>query len=181
MANEINRIPTVVNNYAVYLGNSRLMGVGEVTLPSMSPVTAEQDIPGGGKVELPVLGQYESMKLGLSFRTVERACAHLMRPIAMDIVCRSSQQVYDGAGGMISTEAVVIYARVMGGGPELGTLKVGEGMDGKIELEVLRIRAVKGGEELYEIDKMNGICRILGVDYSAQIRADLGLGGTVIA
>jgi hypothetical protein len=176
LGNELNRVPTTLIDYAAYLGNSRLMGTGEVTLPSISAITSDVSGAGiGGKVEMPVMGHFDSMTLGISFRTVELAAAELMIPEAKDIVLRASQQIYDGAGGSIKSEGVVVYARVMPKSNELGALKPGDPIDGKVELEVLRIRVVKAGVELYEIDKLNGIYKVLGFDYTASVRADLGV------
>jgi len=176
MANELNRIPAVLVDYAVYLGNSRLIGTGEVTLPSINAVTADLEGAGiGGKVELPVLGKFDSMTTSIAFRTLELAMSELMTPVAKDITVRASQQVYDGAGGNLSTEGLVVQMRVMPKATDHGSMKSGEAMDGKVELEVLRLRVSVGGRELYEIDKLNCIYRVNGVDYSASIRADLGI------
>lgn len=176
MGNEINRIPTVLIDYAVYLGNSRLIGTGEVTLPSIAAQTTEVSGAGiGGNLEIPVLGHFDSMVVGIAFRTQEIDAAELMRPVSHDLVFRASQQVYDGAGGNIKTEPVVVYARCMPKSQDLGKLKAGEAIDGKVELEVSRLRVVKDGRELMEIDKLNGIYRVLGTDYSASVRSDLGL------
>ncbi|MHB0998213.1 MAG: phage major tail tube protein [Armatimonadota bacterium] len=174
--NQKNRVPVVLNDYAIYLGNSRLIGTGEVTLPALSAITSEVSGAGiGGTVEMPVLGKFESMTVGINFRTVETAAADLMKPIAQDLVIRASQQVYDGVGGSISTEGLVVYCKCINKNHELGSFNPGNPVDGSIEMEVLRIRIVKAGEELVEIDKLNGIYKVRGVDYSAGIRADLGI------
>lgn len=176
MANEINRIPTVLVDHAIYLGNSRLIGTGEITLPSISPQTAAVEGAGiGGSLEVPVLGHFDSMSLEIAFRTVELDAAELMKPVAHDLVIRGSQQSYDGAGGTLKTEPVVVYVRGMLKGNDQGKFKAGESVDGKVELEVLRIKMVKAGRELYEIDKLNGIYTVLGTDYTASVRSDLGI------
>lgn len=173
---DINRIPTVLIDHAVYLGNSRMIGAGEVTLPSISAITTEVEGAGiGGKLEVPVLGHFDSFQVSIAFRTVELDAAELMRPIAHDLVFRGSQQMYDGAGGNITTEAISVFVKTMPKSIDIGKLKAGESMDSKVEFEVSRIRMVKAGLELYEIDKLNGIYRVLGTDYSASIRADLGI------
>jgi P2 family phage contractile tail tube protein len=174
--NQKNRVPAVLNDYAVYLGNNRLVGTGEITLPNISPITAEVSGAGiGGTLELPVVGHYESMTIQISWRTMETDAFRLMAPIAQDIVLRASQQVYDGAGGTMDSERIVVFARVTPKPNDLGRFNPGEGMDGTTELEVLRLRIIKGVIELCDIDKLNGICRILGYDYSRQIREDLGI------
>lgn len=176
MANEKNRVPATLIDYAVYRGNSRLIGTGDITLPSIKSQTSEISGAGiGGAVELPVLGHFDSMTVQITFRTMETSAAELMVPAAQDLVFRASQQIYDGAGGQLNTEGIVVYCRAIAKGNELGSLKPGEAMDGNVELEVLRLRVVKGGVEQYEIDKLNGIYRVLGVDYSAGVRADLGI------
>lgn len=176
MANEINRIPSVLIDYAVYLENSRLIGTGEITLPTLTAQTSEVSGAGiGGTLEIPVLAHFDSMTLGINFRTVEMDAALLMQPIAHKLLFRAAQQAFDGAGGQLFSESVLVYVTGVTKSHELGTLKVGEPVDAKVELEVTRIRIVKEGNELLEVDKLNGIYRVLGVDFGYEVRAELGI------
>ena len=174
----LNKIPATLIDYAVYLGGNRLIGVGEVTLPSITAQTADVQGAGiSGKVEMPVIGHFDAMTLKINFRTIETDAARLMAPGAHDLTLRAAQQVYEGALGSMKVEPLTIQARCVTKANELGKLMGGESPDGSVELEVLRLRVVKGGIELLEIDKLNNIFRVMGVDYSATVRAALGIDG----
>lgn len=174
--NQINRVPAVLNDYAIYLDNNRLVGTGEITLPNIGAITAEITGAGiGGTLELPVIGHTESMTMQIAWRTIETDAYRLLAPQVHDIVCRASQQVFDGAGGKMENERITLFARCMPKQFEQGKFKPGETIDSNTEMEVLRIRMVNGMIELCDIDKLNGIYKIMGTDYSKQIRDNLGV------
>lgn len=57
----------------------------------------------------------------------------------------------------------------------LGKVSVGKATDSKKEFAVDYLKVEYDGEEVLEIDKLNMICKIKGVDYLADLRAAMGM------
>ena len=62
--------PTVINNFNVYAGSDRLIGVtDEVKLPDMNAITSSVSGAGiAGTIDIPVVGAYENMDMEIPFR-----------------------------------------------------------------------------------------------------------------
>lgn len=180
MANPLGRIPATLIDYNVYRNNNRLVGVGEVTLPTLTAQTADVQGAGiAGKVELPVLGHFDSMTVKINFRTVEQDATSLLAPVVHDLTFRAAQQTYNGSAGALGVESLIVQIRGMAKVVELGKLMGGESPDGSVEIEATYLMVKKGGKKLVEIDKLNGIFRVNGLDYSSVTRAIIGTGGGV--
>lgn len=172
----INKIPSVLVDYAIYEDNTRLIGTGDITLPNIQSTTTEITGAGiGGAIEIPVKGKYQSMTIQIAFRTIESWASNLMTPETHNLTLRGAQQVYDGAGGRINTEPVTVFLSAFPKNLDLGKFTPGESTGTTAEMEVLRIKIVQNSRELLEIDKLNSILRIGGRDYSSSVRADLGV------
>ncbi len=175
MAGERQRVPVSIINFNVYYGNSRLIGVGdEATLPSCSQMSSEVSGAGvGGTIDMPVVGHFDSMTCSIKFRSVERDAELLQQRGRHDLVFRGAQQVFDGAGGQVNVEGFVAFVGVISKGTELGTLKVGAPIDRSKEFEVVYYRELLNGEELLEIDKLNMVYRVRGVDQLSDVRRNI--------
>ncbi|USG67448.1 phage major tail tube protein [Brevibacillus ruminantium] len=173
----VNTVPERLINFRVYVdGSNDLKGVADIQLPSFESMTETVSGAGiAGEYESPTIGHFQSMKLTLNWRTVTKDMISLLRQKAQRFDCRGAFQVYDAASGQYKTQAV----RVVVQGPptkvEPGKLEANGSTDGVTEIEVLYLKLDIDGKNQVEIDKLNYITVIDGVDYLADVRQALGL------
>jgi P2 family phage contractile tail tube protein len=169
-------IPEVLSNFRVYAEAADMLGIADVELPTLEAMTA--DVMGAGvagKIETPIVGHYDSMQVGLTWRTVTQNVYTLAAPIAHQLDLRGSIQVYDPASGEHDNVPCKVVVKSMPKSTELGKLEVGEQMDTKTEFEIFYIKITHGEDEVLEIDKLNFICKIGDTDYLEKVRTNLGL------
>lgn len=172
-------IPEKVVNFNVYSENEKLVGVsGEVTMPSFESMTETIGGAGiAGEYESPTPGHFSSMSIDIPFRTVTDRSFSLFEPRGQTIYLRASQQSYDVASGMMNHRGLKITLKTMPKNLALGTLGVSKMTETTNTLEILYIKIEeidKGNvKELLEIDKINFIYKINGIDYMADIRSQI--------
>ncbi|WP_320920782.1 phage major tail tube protein [Eisenbergiella porci] len=166
--------PEVINNYNVYDDGDKMQGVsGEVTLPTLSAITTE--ISGGGVLgayNTAVPGAFQATQMDIPFRMVGKE--YFTRSIAdrqMNLTLRSSIQSVDReTGGAISSQGMRVVVRGRPTAYNFGTLSQGSLMNASITLELTYIMVEIGGENLFELDKLNSIFKVNGVDLLEDIR-----------
>lgn len=165
---------TVVN-FAVYEDNNEFMGIADVQLPDLTALT--QQISGAGiagNVEAIIPGHFEAMTMTMNFRTTTTAALRLSEPRRHNIDIRVANQVEDTVAGRIYNESVkhvlVVIPKKDGG----GKLAPASATDASGEYAVRYWATYVDGQKIREIDPMNSICIINGVDYLADVRKALG-------
>ena len=123
-----------------------------------------------GEYESPTPGHFGSTAIEIPFRTLYDSSFRLMEPGDRIITLRASQQSYDVAGGGVDHRGLKIVLKVRPKGLGLGNLAVGKPTDTKNTLEVLYIKIVENNKVLFELDKVNPVCVINGVDVLADVR-----------
>ena len=138
-----NYIPEKVNNYNVYQDGNKMIGLAaEVELPSIKMKTSTIEGVGvGGEIDSPTIGQFESLEAKLKFNTL-----------------------YSFKGLRI-----VMGGRVKEFNP--GTVKKGDAMDAETTLELTYYMIEVDGEQVVEVDKLNGVYKVNGSDMLAGIAA----------
>lgn len=175
MAGE-NKVKERLIAFRVYNDANDLLGIATVDLPELSSMTDTVTGAGiAGEVDSPVLGHYQSMTCTLNWRVIEKKALELAAHKAHALELRGSQQVYDAAGSVYSTEAVRITLRAIPKTTTLGTFETGASTDSSQEFEVVYIKISVGGKEVAEIDKYNYISKFGDEDILSSVRADLGL------
>lgn len=171
------KLPQVIQDARIYFdGDNVVVGQGSVALPSLQAMSETVKGAGiAGEIEMPLVGQYQSMTTKLDFTTISSDAMKLSSPSAHDIVVRGSQQLFNTSSGVSESEAVTAFMKVVCKQSELGKLEKGSGSDTSIELEVLSIRLVINNEEIVNVDKCNYVCEFGGVDYMAQLKRNLGM------
>lgn len=170
------KVPEKLMNFRVYLDGTDLVGVADVTLPTLETMTETVKGAGiAGEMDSPTVGHFGSMELVLNWRTLEKSNVVLASPKGVHLDLRGAQQVYDSAEGKYVTRSVKCVVRGIPKNTELGKFEVGATTDTSNTIEVNYIKVSVAGEDLLEIDKYNFICNIAGVDYMAEIREALGL------
>ncbi|GAK06034.1 phage major tail tube protein [Geomicrobium sp. JCM 19037] len=164
-------LPTKIASYKAYNNDEELLGTVEVTLPSVESPTETMSGAGiAGEFEAPTPGFTSAMQTEVSFRTVTKQNFSLATNADNTLVLRAAKGSYDEAQGRIKHRKLKITIRYLPTTIELGSLSSGGTMDGSNTLETLYIKIEEEGEVLAEIDKINMIYMINGVDYLAEIR-----------
>jgi len=173
----MNKIPERLNDFRVYRnGTSDLLGVADITLPSLEPLKESLKGAGfAGEYESPTLGHFQSMKLGLNWRTISNEQIKLFRQEAQRLDCRGANQIYDAATGKYSFPSIRVVVQGPPGKLDFGKMEKGATSDGNNEIECLYLKVEVDGKTLIEIDKLNYVCIIDGVDILKDIRKALGL------
>lgn len=172
----MNKVPERITALRAYLdGSSDLLGVVDVTLPSLQNLTETVSGAGiAGEFESPTIGQFQSMKVTLSWRTITSEQVKLSRQRAQRLDLRGANQIYDAANGGYSTKAVRIVVQGPTTNNEFGKLAANSTTDGSTEIEAVYLKLQIDGKTLIEIDKLNYVCIIDGVDYLKETRQALG-------
>lgn len=170
-------IPERVTNFNVYLANTNeLLLCATVDLPSLSSKTDEVSGAGiMGSYESPTRGFFDSLKVTLNYRTIDRAALKLLKYDSPELDFRQSIQTYDAANGKYTSQGFRMAMKVCSpDSVELGSAEAGSKNDSKVQLEVLSLKIWFEDEEQLVIDKINYIYRIDGEDINQKQRQDLG-------
>lgn len=162
-------------NYAVYEDATEFYGTANVQLPDLSSMTSTLSGAGiAGNVEAVILGHFDAMTLTMAFNNFCKDQAKLaeLRPHMLDL--RVAQQRTDSSTGEISTDAVKHVVRVTPKKLGLGKLAPASTADASGEYAVSYFASYINGEKINEIDPLNFIAIINGVDYLADVRKALG-------
>ena len=164
-----------VINFAVYEDSTEFVGLAKVTLPDLTALT--QSISGAGiagNIESVQLGHFEAMTLGLSFRNTTKQVIRLAEPRRHNIDLRIAQQDENTVKGAVETRSVKHVFVVIPKSTKGGTVAPASPTDGSGEYTVRYWANYIDGQKVMEIDPMNFICYINGVDYLADVRKALG-------
>jgi len=168
-------LPEKVINYNVYSAGEKLIGIAaEVTLPKLEPMAEE--ISGAGILGMfssPTPGHFGSMQTEITFNAINDKSFSLMNPNGQTIMLRASQQGFDVSAGRISYRPLKITMIVYPAGMELGTLAVGKPTGTKNTLEILYLKIEENGSVLLELDKLNFVYTVNGVDILAAVRRQI--------
>ena len=157
-------IPTKINKYNVYNAGNRLLGMGdEVTLPSFE--ASSETVSGAGvlgEFDDPTVGYFSNMEQEIPFRVLDQTKA-------VQLELRGAQQTTDSNGDIeFRPMRVVVRGRMAGFEP--GKAKAGNGMETSVKLTVLYILIELEDKPMVELDKINEVFKIRGVDVLAKIK-----------
>ena len=168
-----NYIPEKINDYNVYLDGDKMIGVAaSATLPEANMKTSTVAGVGvNGELDSPTIGQFESMEQEIQFNTLYSSAMDMLNPLSVvNLTFRAAQQVYDKTGGYsFKGLRVVEMGRVKKMNP--GKIEKGEAMEATVTMELTYLLIEVDGEQLVEIDKLNGVYKVKGVDMLAGVRS----------
>jgi P2 family phage contractile tail tube protein len=169
----IMKLATKVNAYNVYLDGNKLVGISdEVTLPDFEALT--ETLSGAGilgEIDEPLLGHFKASEMEIPFRTLNE---HMFRLASMskalNLTLRASTQTIDT--GNINTGAMPSRIVIKGKNKAItgGKLKQGEGTGSSIKVEITYIMIEVNNVKKFELDKLNFVYKVNGVDLLAAIR-----------
>ncbi len=165
--------PSVINDYNVYKNGTRLIGVtGEVNLPDLTSKTTTINGAGIlGDINEAVMGQFENIQLKIPFRTLSDDIFSVMNPTeAVDLTLRAAIQNTDLATGKTGFQGMRVVVRGKMESFTPGNVQNGEQMGSSVTLNLTYILIEVNGETKVELDKLNGVYIVNGVDLLAQVK-----------
>lgn len=170
-----NYIPEKINEYNAYLDGTKMIGIAAAsTLPEVNMQTSTVSGVGvNGEIDSPTLGQFESMEQEVQFNTLYSSAVDMLSPLkTVNLTFRAAQQVYDkgtGGGYVFKSLRIVEMGRVKKFNP--GKIEKAESMEASVTLEVTYLLVEVDGSVLLEIDKLNQVYNVNGVDMLADVRS----------
>jgi len=172
-----NQIPEKLIDFRAYLDGTDLLGMVDATLPKLEFETEELRGAGiAGTFDGPVLGHLKSMNTEINFRTTTDSVMKLAAPKYHHITLYGALQFHDAGGGELMSKELKVVLRGLPKNPDMGKLDSGKLMEVKHTLEIGYLKIFFDKAERIEVDKFNYIYTVDGVDYLAEVRANLGLG-----
>lgn len=170
-------IPEKVANFQAYSGtrSELFLGVADGELPSFEGI-AEKIAGAGiaGEFNSVTPGHFGSQSIKLKFRTATPQILLMAVGAYQVIDLRIAEQTQDPALGALGIRALRVEVR----GPLLslkpGKVEPGKPMDAEVEVEVSAVTISVNGSRFIELDKLNSIYKVNGVDYLAAVRAATG-------
>lgn len=170
------QIPQTLVNFRAYAGAAaEYLGLTDVELPAFESMV--ETIAGAGmagEMSAPILGHFQSMTVKLKWRAPTPAAIQLLAPIVHVLDIRGSVQVQDSIAGALLTQSIRVECTGQGKRKGFGKLEMGKPLGSDFDLEVTTIRISIDDIPLVELDKLNMIFKVGGVDYLAKIRRDVG-------
>jgi len=162
-------------DFAVYEDSIEFIGIAETTLPDKNQKVMTMNGAGiGGDVEVPVNGHYDAMTLSLAFRAYTPRMASLREQRVHIIELRVAQQNEDRVAGQVVTEGVKHVFQAIPKSASGGNIKPASPSDTTIAFSVRYWATFYDGVLLEEIDPLNRIDVINGIDYNEPVRRALG-------
>ena len=164
-----------VINFAVYEDSVEYVGMAGVTLPNLAAIVQTLSGAGiAGNVEVPVLGHYDVMSLTLNFRTTTEHSVRLSEPRRHNIDLRMAQQIEDTVAGEVKVQSIKHVLVVVPKTDTGGSIAPAAPTNGSGEYSVRYWATYIDGAKVREIDPLNFICEVNGVDYLADVRKAIG-------
>lgn len=163
-------------NFACYENGKTMLGVADVTLPEISFMT--ETIKGAGiagEIDMPTIGQVPSMTVAVNFTGLMVDNLKFLAAKTYQLDFRGSMQTADDATSEIGTSSVRLVMKGVPKKTTLGVFDTGAKNGNNTEFEVTYLKLFVDGKEFFEVDKLNFIYKVDGVDYLAKVRTDLGM------
>ena len=167
------KLATKVNAYNVYLDGNKLVGISdEVTLPDFEALT--ETLSGAGilgEIDEPLLGHFKASEMEIPCRTLNEYMFRLASMSkALNLTLRASTQTIDT--GNINTGAMPSRIVIKGKNKAItgGKVKQGEGTGSSIKVEITYILIEVDKTPMFELDKLNFVYKVKGVDLMKTIR-----------
>jgi P2 family phage contractile tail tube protein len=163
-------------DFRVYADNNDFLGIASAQLPDLNMKAITMNGAGiKGDVEVPILGQFDALTLSLTFRSNSLEAAKLLTYARHQIELRVAQQTENPRSGTIPVRTekhvFVVIPKTFSGGQIAPATSSNPSMTFSVRYWATFIDGVK----VTEIDQLNGIVIINGVDYNAPVRKALGL------
>lgn len=168
------RIPDKIQNFRVYTEGEVLLGVaGEIALPELSGMTEAVSGAGVlGEYNTAAVGHFSDMEIEIPFINYCKGMFDLADFSSdKNLTLRGAMQERNTATGALEPVGLRISVRGNVTGHTMGTLKAATGAKPTVKLSLTYYLIVYDGEEMFELDKVNGIYKVNGKDVLSKYTA----------
>ena len=163
----------LVNMNLYFDGNNFVGKVQELTPPKITPKFREYKAGGmGSAIDIPT-GEVEKMESSFSLHSVSKTVLRQLKVVPGSTVpfeFRGATVSNDGSKGR-----VIVTQRGLIKEADHGNWKPGDDTSLKIGMTLTYYRLTLDDEVIHEIDPVNFVCKINGVDQTAELRSALGI------
>ena len=167
-------IPEIINNFNLYLAGRQMPGgiTGEVKTPDFeSMVSSTSGVGILGEYDAIAIGHYSSMVQEIPFRCINEDYWKLVNPaVPVELTLRGAIQYSERATQRARQMGMRIIYRGRCKKIVIGTVKQRGPMDSSISLELTYIKVEMDGKPRVELDKLNNVFKVNGVDMLAEIK-----------
>lgn len=164
------KISTKTADFSVYINNEKANDVMEVELPEIEFTTDE--ISGGGivgKIDMPSIFSPESMESTIKLRNTADSSTYKKLINGGSIEVRWATDIVDSTTGLPDLVGNKVF---MTGIPKTisdGTLESGAAQEAEITYELTTFKKMISGVTVLDVDKLNGVLKLGGNDYSSKL------------
>ena len=159
-------INTGIKGATFYKDNKRILDNVEITVPEVEFTTIE--VEGLGKIEVPNYASIEQLDLSLKYNGTSEKDVKFVTPGLNTLEFRFVDG-FIGENGKTINKGCKLFAKGYPKTiPSLSVVK-GEQSEKEVTYSVTRMQLMVAGKEIYLIDKLAGIVKIDGKDYTSAI------------
>lgn len=126
-----------------------------------------------GEIDFPTLLQIAAMEYEISFKNASKEAIELFAQKTQHLEIRWATDYLDTSTSKVSLRANKDIIQGVPKKIDLGSIETNAGNEATLPLEILYFKHIQDGETLIEIDKLNNVFIINGVDYAAPLREAL--------
>jgi len=168
-------IPDKLTNFICYDAGSEMLGIVDVTLPNLAYMTESMGGAGiAGEIDSPTKGHFQSLTTTINWRALTDDNVTYSAPQTYHFAFMGNVQLYDEGSGEFRDKGIKVVMRCIPKNVTLGSLGVATQMGTSVEYEIIYLLISVNGRAMVEIDKLNFICTINGVDYMDEVRRNIG-------
>lgn len=147
----------------IYVNNKLAARDVAITLPEVTATAV--DVQAMGTMSLPIWSMLDNMELAMTKIGIDMGLRDMITPDSQNYEARFVQTVTDANG---NTTTVGCKAFIKGIANKIPGIAVtmGEASENEATVTVTRYQLMVGGQEMFLIDRLAGICRIGGKDYA---------------
>jgi phage tail tube protein FII len=147
----------------VYSNNKLVARDTAITLPEITPVTA--DLAAMGTFSLPIWPLLEHMETAITKIGADLGLRELIKPDMKPLEFRWAQTITDANGITKNVGCKAFVKGIPNKIPGIG-LTVGEASESECTIATTRYNLFVDGQEMFLVDRLAGIVRIAGKNYS---------------
>lgn len=157
------------NQYQVYFDNKILVGTASIDLPSLTPASSEISGAGiAGTINIPARGHFGSMPIVLHWRNVNRDALKTLGLGEHTLEARGAIEAIDDSTRRPYIIQQSIFCSVLTTEISFGSYAPNAEAGGTSSYEAVSIIIEEDGKTVFELDKLNMICKTLKSDGSLE-------------
>lgn len=147
----------------VYIDGTLVARDVSITLPEVAPMTADLSVM--GTFSLPIWQLVEHMEASITKIGMDKGLSSALTPDMKPLEVRWVQTVTDANGNTKNVGCKCFLRGVPANLPEIG-LEIGSPSEHEVRIALTRYNLFIDGQEAWLVDRMAGIIRIAGKEYS---------------